>query len=301
MNVRIVVRVPASSANLGPGYDCLGMALDWFDEVALTTRSAGLVVNVTGEGAGTVPRDASHLIVQTFHTGLSELGVTPPGGLELRAENSIPHGRGLGSSSAAITAGLLLAWGYAHPRAQPDRGWMERIGTRLEGHADNVAAVILGGLAIAWGSAESGRAVSAPLSGDIRALAYIPHRPVPTVEARRVLPGEIPHADAAANTGRAALLVHALAQRPDLLFDATRDWLHQRYRAGLMPESAGLVERLRAQGHAAVISGAGPTVVVLGTEPMLDELARTTEPGFDQRLLHVGGPAHIVGIESEGC
>lgn len=295
--MRIVVRVPASSANLGPGYDCMGMALDWFDEVTLVTRDDGIDVDVTGEGADQVPRDASHLIVETFLAGLASLGVEPPAGLRLSAHNSIPHGRGLGSSSAAITAGLLLAWAYAHPRAQPDRQWMERIGTELEGHADNVAAVILGGLALAWGTAASGRAVSAPLSGDMRALAYIPHQALATVEARRVLPGQVSHADAAANTGRAALLVHALAQRPDLLFDATEDWLHQRYRAGLMPRSAALVERLRADGHAAIISGAGPTVVVLGTEPMLDELARTPEPGFAQRLLRVGGPAHIVAVE----
>lgn len=294
--MRLVVRVPASSANLGPGYDCLGMALDWFDEVTLTTLASGVEVDVTGEGAADVPRDASHLIVQTFLTGLASLDVRPPAGLRLSAHNSIPHGRGLGSSSAAITAGLLLAWAYAHPQAQPDRTWMERIGTELEGHADNVAAVILGGLAIAWGPAESGRAVSAPLSGDMRALAYIPHQPVPTVQARRVLPAVVPHGDAAANTGRAALLVHALAQRPDLLFDATEDWLHQRYRAQLMPRSAELVADLRSRGHAAIISGAGPTVLVLGTEPMLDELARTPVTGFDQRLLRVGGPAHIVSI-----
>lgn len=297
--MRIVVRVPASSANLGPGYDCMGMALDWFDEVTLVTQEAGIEVDVTGEGSEDVPRDASHLIVETFLTGLSSLQVSPPAGLRLSAHNSIPHGRGLGSSSAAITAGLLLAWAYAHPQAQPDRQWMERIGTELEGHADNVAAVILGGLAIAWGSARSGRAVSAPLSGDMRALAFIPHQAVPTVRARQVLPREVPHADAAANTGRAALLVHALAQRPDLLFDATEDWLHQRYRASLMPRSAELVDRLRAEGHAAIISGAGPTVVVLGTEPMLDELARTPVPDFDSRLLRVGGPAHIVSVTED--
>jgi len=294
--VHIVVRVPASSANLGPGYDCMGMALDWFDEVSLTTLDSGVEVEVTGEGAETVPRDASHLVVQTFLTGLESLQVRPPAGLRLTAHNSIPHGRGLGSSSAAITAGLLLAWAYAHPKAQPDRTWMERIGTELEGHADNVAAVILGGLAIAWGPAASGRAVSAPLSGDMRALAYIPRQALATVQARAVLPAVVSHADAAANTGRAALLVHALAQRPDLLFDATEDWLHQSYRAPLMPRSAGLVAELRARRHAAIISGAGPTVVVLGTEPMLDELARTPVPDFDQRLLRVGGPAHIVSI-----
>ncbi|SDB85685.1 homoserine kinase [Raineyella antarctica] len=294
--MRIAVRVPASSANLGPGYDCMGMALDWFDEVTLTTLDSGIEVDVTGEGSEDVPRDSSHLIVQTFLTGLASLQVRPPAGLRLAAHNSIPHGRGLGSSSAAITAGLLLAWAYAHPQAQPDRQWMERIGTELEGHADNVAAVILGGLAIAWGSAEAGRAVSAPLSGDMRALAFIPHQAVPTVQARRVLPQQVSHADAAANTGRAALLVHALAQRPDLLFDATEDWLHQRYRAQLMPRSAELVTLLRAERHAAIISGAGPTVVVLGTEPMLDELARTPVPGFDRRLLRVGGPAHIVSV-----
>jgi homoserine kinase len=133
----------------------------------------------------------------------------------------------------------------------------------------------------------------------MRALAYIPHQILPTVQARRVLPAEVSHADAAANTGRAALLVHALAQRPDLLFDATEDWLHQRYRARLMPRSAELVGRLRSAGHAAIISGAGPTVVVLGTEPMLDELARTPMPDFDRRLLRVGGPAHIVSVSED--
>lgn len=258
---QVRVRVPATSANLGPGFDAFGLALTLYDELVVTPGGSGVTVQVSGCGADDVPLDESHLVVRSIRTGLEALGVSVPG-FTLRCENRIPHGRGLGSSSAAIVGGLAAAYGLA---GEPvDRERLLRMANELEGHPDNVAAAVYGGFTVAWLDGEDGRAVRLDPSDGLGAVAYVPANRVLTKEARGLLPSAVPHGDAAANAGKAALLVVALTQRPDLLLTATEDRLHQEFREPAMPESLALVHKLRGSGLAGIISGAGPTVVVLG-------------------------------------
>ncbi len=255
------VRVPATAANLGPGFDSFGLALSLYDEVEVRVAPGGLTVEVTGEGADTVARDESHLVVRALRAGLDALGITAPG-LGLTCTNRIPHGRGLGSSAAAIVAGVVAARALAG--LGPDDAWTLRLADEIEGHPDNVAAALLGGFTIAWRDDAAGvAAVRLEPAAGVRAVAYVPQRPLATSVARALLPAAVSHADAAWGAGRAGLLVEALTRRPELLLPATEDRLHQGYRAPAMAESAALVSRLRRDGVPAVISGAGPAVLAL--------------------------------------
>ena len=263
------VRVPATSANLGPGFDALGLALTLYDEVEARVTGGGLDIDVTGEGAGLVGAGEDHLVVSAMRAAFSDMGEQPPG-LALRCVNRIPHGRGLGSSAAAIVAGVLAARALAGS-ADP-RGALA-LATTLEGHPDNVAAALFGGLTIAWVERGVARAVGLqPLQG-IQPVSIIPPSPVRTEVARGLLPDQVPHQDAAFNSGRSALLVAALTAHPDMLLDATADRLHQDYRAKAMPATWDLVARLRAVAIPAVISGAGPSVLAFTSrESSLDQL-----------------------------
>jgi homoserine kinase len=254
--------VPATSANLGPGFDAFGLALTLYDELTVTPGGSGVTVEVTGPGAGEVPLDESHLVVRSIRAGLESLGTSVPG-FTLRCENRIPHGRGLGSSSAAIVGGLAAAYGLAGTPL--DRAKLVALANEIEGHPDNVAAAVLGGFTIAWTEGAEGRAVRLEPVEGLAAVVFVPDTRVLTKEARGLLPSAVPHGDAAANAGRAALLVAALTARPELLMTATEDRLHQEYREPAMPESLALVHKLRGSGLPAVISGAGPTVLVLGS------------------------------------
>ncbi|HEX5331620.1 MAG TPA: homoserine kinase [Cellulomonas sp.] len=264
------VRVPATSANLGPGFDALGLALALHDD--LDVRALGspdVVVEVTGEGAGEVPLGEDHLVVRALRLALDHVGA-PQTGLHLTCVNRIPHGRGLGSSAAAAVGGVLLARALlAEPEALDDDTALA-IACALEGHPDNAAPAILGGATIAWlepdGAAPGTvrpHAVRLEVHADIEPIVLVPAFRLATKTARGVLPATVPHADAAAQAGRAALLVEALGRRPDLLLPATVDRLHQGYRRAVMPDSLALVDALRARGVAAVVSGAGPTVLAL--------------------------------------
>ena len=257
------VRVPATSANLGPGFDTLGLALTLHDLFTARVSTGGLEVEVTGEGADG-PRDESHLVVRAMRTAFDHLGGQPPG-LALRCRNHIPQGRGLGSSAAAIVAGLLLARALVFGGADdcPDAEVLA-LGAELEGHPDNVAACLLGGLTIAWSSGDRAMAVGRTCTDQVTPVVLIAPFAAATHATRGLLPGQVPHADAAANAARAALLVAALTGDPaGVLLAATEDRLHQAYRAPAMPATADLVAALRGQGLAAVVSGAGPSVLVL--------------------------------------
>ncbi len=261
------VRVPATSANLGPGFDCLGLALDLHDEVEVVAGDpAGgdvATVAVAGEGAGEVPSDASHLVVRAVHRALDALGEPHPP-LTLSCTNRVPHGRGLGSSAAAVVAGLLAGRALVADGEQrlDDAGLLE-LASDMEGHPDNAAAALLGGLTLAWSEGPSVRAVRMDPRPEVRATVLVPQTRLATATARGLLPAQVPHADAALAAGRAALLVAALTRVPGVLLAATEDRLHQEQRAPAMPATAALVRALRAQGRAAVVSGAGPTVLVL--------------------------------------
>ncbi|MBF9133652.1 homoserine kinase [Plantactinospora sp. S1510] len=258
------VRVPATSANLGPGFDTLGLALALYDDVGARITSDGCRVEVTGEGAGELPDGEEHLVVRAIRAGFDALG-GQPSGLAVECVNRIPQARGLGSSSAAIVAGVLLARALVIDGDRDlDDDAVLRLAAELEGHPDNVAPCLLGGFTIAWSeSGDPARAVTLPVAPDVQPTVFVPRERGLTAVARAALPATVPHGDAARNAGRAALLVHALTADPTLLLAATEDRLHQNYRAGGMPNSAALLAELRATGVAAVISGAGPSVLAL--------------------------------------
>ncbi|MFL6107969.1 MAG: homoserine kinase [Marmoricola sp.] len=264
----VTVAVPATSANLGPGFDCLGLALDLHDRLTaeVVVPAAGedaLQIEVVGEGTGTLPRSERHLVVRSMRAMFEILGVDPPG-LRLHFANAIPQSRGLGSSSAAIVGGLALARALVVDGDRFDDHSLLFLANRIEGHPDNVAPALIGGFVVTGQAEDEVWAVSAPVDPAISAVAFVPPTGVSTEAARGLLPAEVPHPSAAANTGRAALLVTALAGAPDQLLRGTEDFLHQQYRSSAMPGSYGLVTALRADGFAAFISGAGPTVLVLG-------------------------------------
>lgn len=263
------IRVSASSANLGPGFDALGLALEMYDVLAAQVADEKcLEVDLAGEGADDLRRDGKNLVVKSMHAAFDHMGGRPRG-LRLSCANSIPHARGLGSSSAAIIGGMALARALVLGGQDrlPDEKLLQ-LATDIEGHPDNVAAALYGGATIAWQSENGARAVRIAPHPDLSAVAFIPNGGVSTSKARRLLPESVPHADAARNAGRAALLVEALEHYPEYLFDATEDSIHQQYRREAMPRSLSLVTKLRAAGFAAFVSGAGPTVLLLHTSGM---------------------------------
>jgi homoserine kinase len=261
------VRTPATSANLGPGFDALGLALALYDDLTARVTGDGFTVQVTGEGAGELPADETHLVVRAMLAAFDELGGRPPG-VAVECVNRIPQARGLGSSSAAIVGGIQLARGLVkNGLALLDDAAALQLAARLEGHPDNVAPCLLGGFTIAWSAAAGARAVRLLTAPGVRPTIFVPQERGLTSTARAALPSGVPHADAAFNAGRSALLVHALTQAPDLLFPATEDRLHQGYRAEAMPGTASLVAGLRSVGVAAVVSGAGPSVLALTEVP----------------------------------
>lgn len=259
----VTVRAPASSANLGPGFDALGLALDVHDEVtAQVVPGDELLIEVEGEGAADVPRGPEHLVVRSMDAAFDLMGVKRPG-LHLRCRNVVPHGRGMGSSAAAIAAGIVLATHLVDGVEVLDDRATLQLANDLEGHPDNVAAALLGGLTIAWLEGFAAEAVRLDVS--VPLTLFVPPEPVSTELARGLLPETVRHADASANAGRAALLVAALLQAPERLLSGTEDRLHQQYRSTAMPASYALVRRLRGDGVPAVISGAGPTVLAFAS------------------------------------
>lgn len=274
----VQVRVPATSANLGPGFDALGLALALHDDLDVRALASDeVVVEVEGEGAGEVPDDETHLVVRALHAAL-DLAGAPRTGLHLRCVNRIPHGRGLGSSAAAVVAGVAAARALVADPSVLDDDTVLGLASAIEGHPDNAAPAVLGGATVAWGAGGRGaRAARLDVHPDLRATVLVPSSRLATSRARGVLPERVPHADAAFNAGRAALLVEALTRRPDLLLDATDDRLHQAYRADVMPSSFELVQALRSHGLAATVSGAGPTVLVLSAAADLDRVERAAD------------------------
>ena len=290
------VRVPATSANLGPGFDALGLALSLYDDVVVRVADEGLFVDVAGEGADTVPRTRRHLVVRALHAGFDALGGQPRG-LEVVCANRIPHSRGLGSSAAAIVAGLTAARALVLGGADTlDDDALLALAAELEGHPDNVAACLLGGLTLAWTAPDGpAHAVRLPVSPALRPVVFVPTTSSSTAKARKLLPETVPHADAARNAARSALLVHALAADPGLLLAATEDRLHQQYRAPSQVKTAGLVDALRAEGVPAVVSGAGPSVLAFAGQA--DDLSSYAPRGWSVEVLAVdAGGAELLGL-----
>ncbi|CAB4337793.1 unannotated protein [freshwater metagenome] len=299
---RIVsVSVPATSANLGPGYDALGLALEIRDQVTAQFTDDNLVtVVVTGEGAGKLPTDATHLIAKTIIDACKAFG-TEVSGLHVECKNAIPQGRGLGSSAGAIVAGLVLASELTYARASEDE--LLQMANAIEGHPDNVAACLLGAMTIAWleddGTANS---VSMNVHPDVSPVLGIPDAELDTHKARGLIPETIPHVDAAFNAGRAALLVAAMIGDPDFLLEATEDKLHQPFRAQAYAESMALIEQLRVAEIAACISGAGPTVIALSTvEQVADAIEIIAKSGFTAVPVAVSDQGAIPSSQEESA
>jgi homoserine kinase len=300
--------VAASSANLGPGFDSLGLALSLYDEIYVETTESALRIDVEGEGAGQVPLDSSHLVVRAIERGLQAAGVSAAG-LIVRSRNAIPHSRGLGSSAAAVVGGLAAANGLVaqyHSTELTDQDLVQ-LSSEFEGHPDNASAAVLGGAVVSWTDGERPTprysAARVRLHPDIHLFTGIPEIRSSTAETRAVLPSEVSHVDARFNLSRAALLVVALTERPDLLMAATEDRLHQPHRAASMPASAEYLAVLRGCGVAAVLSGAGPAVIAFSTEPELpaEALAYGAAHGFAVHAMSVGEHVRWATTAAVGC
>ena len=290
---KVTVKVPASSANLGPGFDTLGLALGLYDTVDVEVIPQGLEVEIFGEGEDDLPRDGSHLVVKAIRAGLKAADVDVPG-LRVVCHNNIPQSRGLGSSAAAAVAGVAAANGLAG--FPLDDAQVVQLSSAFEGHPDNAAASVLGNAVVSWTEIPvDGRthpqykAVSIPVHPSIRAFALVP-------AVRRVLPSDVTHVDARFNVSRCAVMTVALQRHPELLWEGTRDRLHQPYRADVLPVTAEWVNRLRNKGYAAYLSGAGPTCMVLTTGDGVDEksLQDARDAGLRVMELPVAGPVEVI-------
>ncbi|GAB3525718.1 homoserine kinase [Arthrobacter monumenti] len=274
---QVTVRVPGSSGNVGPGFDTMGLALGLYDTLTVTTddspEAAGAVrIDVAGEGADSVPADETHLVMRVMMKLWEQAGCAAPG-VALRAENAIPHGRGLGSSAAAIVSGALAANALLPESARLSDEQVLRLCSDLEGHPDNVAPSLNGGLAISWHAGTGYRTIKVDVLPQVIPVVAIPATALSTDTARALLPHSVSHQSATANSGRTALLVHALTKDPSYLLEGTEDSLHQGYRASAMLPSATLMQGMRAKGFASTISGAGPTVLTLTDGPRQAEAA----------------------------
>jgi homoserine kinase len=310
------VRVPGSSANIGPGFDSIGLALGIWDEYVVTvTGEPGLVIEVEGEGSGDLPRDERHLVHRSMLRAWELLQVQPPAGLHLSCRNAVPHGRGLGSSATSIVAGIVAAQGLCDIATRTDnpisdgipkfdgnfdRTFTNNLAAAIEGHPDNSSASVFGGMTLSWADdLDPGQihSVRLEVSGDVIPLLFIPATQLSTATARAALPDKVPHDMAARNSARAGLLVEAVTRRPELLLAATHEWLHQEARRASFPDSMALLDALRGKGHAAVISGAGPSVLVLTTAGQIED-ARTLADQSVWRVLEPGMPVTGASLET---
>jgi homoserine kinase len=267
VGLSVLVKVPATTANLGPGFDTLGLALSLYDELTVTVRAKpGATVTIQGVGEGVVAVDDTNLVVRAILHTFEHYGQPLPG-LELVAHNVIPHGRGLGSSGAAIVSGIMAAKGLLEGIVEIDSYGLLALATELEGHPDNVAPALFGGLTIAWMTADGPQYKKLMVHRGVSPLVVVPDTTMSTALARSLQPASVPHEDAIFNVSRSALLIAALIQSPELLLVATEDKLHQAYRAGAMPETDALLQLLRKNGLPAVVSGAGPSILVLCSDP----------------------------------
>ena len=264
---KVQARIPATSANLGPGFDTFGLALSFYDEYEAEVISSGLEIVIHGEGESVAPTDESNLIYRAMKLVFDANGkAVPP--IRLTCHNNIPHGRGMGSSGAAVAGGVMLAAGLLAPEIELSEQQLLEYATELEGHPDNVAPALFGGLTIAWVDETGPHHKKLAVHRGLSPLVLVPPHQMSTKLARSLQPESVPHTDAVFNVSRSALLVAALTQSPELLLAATEDRLHQNYRASAMPETSELISLLRAEGHPAVVSGAGPSVLVLEDDPV---------------------------------
>lgn len=256
----VTVKVPATTANLGPGFDCLGLALDLWNTSYFTLTGEDIRVIVTGEGATTLPTSARNLMVRAFFDVYRLQGQPLPPGLQIDCENKIPLGSGLGSSAAAVLAGVMAANALlGEPFTSRE---ILRIANKLEGHADNAAAALYGGLVAIFTDSDSDLKVHKLDCAFKTVVVVQPDVKLPTVKARQVLPKLIPMEDAVFNIGHSIIMVEALRSgNRDLLNQTMEDHLHQPYRLGLIPGAQAALQAARNLGAPAALSGAGPSMV----------------------------------------
>jgi homoserine kinase len=294
--VRVHVRVPATSANLGPGFDALGLALALHNEVE-AAEADGVSVRIAGEGAGRLPAGADNVVARGVRLAFEAAG-RPFKGVALTCVNRIPAARGLGSSAAAWVGGLVA--GNALLGEPLDRDALLGLAARAEGHPDNVAAALLGGLTVSCAEGDRVTAIALPVPADVRWVVLVPVVTSATAEARAVLPASVPRADAVFNVQRVALLLAALsAGRPAALRVALDDRLHQPYRRRLFPWMPAVAEAAREAGAlGCVLSGAGPSLLA----PVLGDpapVARAMEGAL--RAADIAGAAGVHAVEVHGA
>ena len=296
VGLRARVTVPGSTANLGPGFDTLGLAVGIYDTVEVEVTASGLEVEIFGEGANDLPRDASHLVVKAINSALHAADAHAPG-LKVTCTNNIPQSRGLGSSASAAVAGVIAGNTLAGSPLSTDD--VIQLSSAFEGHPDNAAASVVGGAVVSWTdipvdgvSQPEYRAVPLKVHPDIKATALVPNFHASTNAVRKVLPSHVTHTDARFNVSRTAVMTVAIQTHPEFLWEGTRDRLHQPYRADVLPVTAEWVNRLRNRGYAAFLSGAGPTAMVLSTEPVDPKILESArEDGLRVLELDIAGPA----------
>lgn len=285
----ITIRVPATSANLGPGFDCLGLALDLWNETVFSQEGDGCTVVVSGEGSGVLPKDQTNLIAESAYSLFKRLDRKLERGLLIRCYNNIPLTSGLGSSAAALVSGILGANALmGNPLSQTE---LLTILTEMEGHGDNVAPAMLGGLVVVSGAGESvsyRRVWDGSLGGDtLQAAVVLPEINLPTSQARALLPKQVSMVDAVFNLQKTAMVMHAF-QSGDLalLGEVMVDRLHQPYRLPVIPGGQEAIQAARSAGAAAAaLSGAGPSIIALGLEDM-DPIAEAMQAAFSQAGIH---------------
>lgn len=331
----VSVCVPATSANLGSGFDVAGIALDYSDSLVFTLDdsvddsfddSQDVRVIIRGEGEDTLPKDETHLVVRAFRKACEAFGL-PRLRFTLEAHNRIPQARGMGSSASAIVSGVAAAWAFAH-NGDLNKQAIFELASSIEGHPDNVAPAVFGGLTTSWKNGDEFHTVRYGVSKQIRATIFVPNFTLSTQMARQALPEKVPYADAVFNVSRACLLpiafgdfadacdscVKSTLSRNDLLFTATQDAIHQQYRASLMQPTWDLVKALRDKGFAAAISGAGSCAAVFYEEKSqaseeennatnisekIEKIAKPLLDGFDWKILHVHVDSTGVAITRE--
>lgn len=282
MSREVVISVPATTANLGPGFDSIGLALEIRDHITARIADSGVRVSISGNGATSLPKDESHLIAKVALDAARKWG-KELSGLDLECNNEIPQGRGFGSSAAAIIAGLVIARELTGVNISDVELLQEA--NRIEGHPDNISACLFGGLTVnAWNTVDDVESISLSTHDDVVVVMGIPNAELDTHKARGFLPAQVPYENAIFNASRAALLVAAMTSAPDQLLAATADRLHQDYRKDAYPESMAIVSALRKAGIGGAISGAGPSIAAFTTSANVQVAkAIITGGGFEAR------------------
>lgn len=267
MPAAVKVRIPATVANLGPGFDALGVAIQMHLEVEIEPRRDSIEIMVEGEGAETLPEDETNLVIKAMNQFFDFVGRRPPG-YSVRVKNPIPLASGLGSSAAAVVGGLFAARAVTGRNVAQTE--MIRLAVEMEGHPDNIMPALLGGLVVCYGDGKDGsRYLRLEPSERLVPMIAVPKKGFSTQKARQALPTDVAFADAQFTASRAALLVGAMTTGAgaDVLAEAMNDRLHEPHRLKLMSETAAVHKELRKAGLAVALAGAGPSLLVIAPRP----------------------------------